>query len=244
MKVVQIIFIIMLFGFLTCSSFAQEHLAFSTFHTSVRGLIFKDILTEAYQKIGISVTVTPYPARRGLEHANIGKLDGEAGRLEHISSQYPNLIMIPVPIFLNKMVAFTKNTEIQITDWADMRPYNITSMIGLKYTESKLEGFEHVELVTTIQQAFKKLDVGRADIVVFSLFDGVNIINKLSLQGVRPITFEQIPSYHFLHNKHSKIVPAITVVLRSMEREGRLKEIISEYMEKLEEGKAFEVPQN
>jgi polar amino acid transport system substrate-binding protein len=236
MKVLQSIVLAMLCGMAACSSSAQEHVELSTFQTSVRGLLFKDILTEAYQRIGMTINVTPYPARRGLSLANDGILDGEAGRLEQIHPQFPNLVMIPVPIFLNRTVAFTKDPDMQITAWDDMRPYHVTTMLGLKYTESKLEGFEHVEFVGTIQQAFRMLELGRTDVVVFALLDGLNVINELSLQGVVPNVFEHIPSYHFLHKKHTAIVPAITKALQEMEREGRLQAVATEYRKRLEEG--------
>lgn len=220
---------------------AQEPLEFSTFHTSVRSLIFKEILSEAYGRLGIRVTVTPYPAKRGLSYADKGQLDGEAGRLAHIAQTYPNLRMIPVPIYQNRTTAFVRDPSLKITGWEDMRPYRINSMFGLKYTESRLRDFDRVEFVPTIQQAFRKLAKGRTDIVVFALLDGLNVINELSLKNITAVPFEQIPSYHFIHQKHKALIPAITEALTQMQGDGRLREIAQKYKEQLERGGHFDI---
>lgn len=221
---------------------AQQHLTISSMQTSIRGIIFNEILTEAYQNIGMTISIKPYPAQRGLVYANDGVTDGEAGRLETIEQQYPNLLKVPIPIFVNKTTAFTKNPTITIENWEDMRPYHITIMIGLKHTETMLQGFDHVESVATIQQAFKKLEAGRADIVVFALFDGMNILNELGLKEIRAQSFEEIPSYHFIHKKHREILPAITEALKEMEQTGRLQDIASRFQQALEGGRVFDVP--
>jgi len=223
------------------SVYARERFKFSPFPTSVRGLVFKEILTEAYQQIGIDISVTPYPARRGLELANNGILDGEAGRLKHVAPAYPNLLIVPVPIFHNSTVAFTKRNDITINDWEDLRPYSIVSMLGLKHTESKLTGYERVYFTRTIQKAFTLLDRRRYDITVFALFDGINMINALALKKIRALPFENIPSYHFINSKHRQVLPAITKALEHMKATGRLQHIAARFQKRLEEGYYYRI---
>lgn len=220
---------------------AYPTLEFATFSTSVRAIIFKEILTEAYQRIGIKILVAPYPARRGIELADIGILDGEAGRLAHIQDLYQNLIMVPVPIFTNSTVAFTKNKQIKISSWDDLSHYSVTSMLGLKYTESKLKGHPQAHFVNSIQKAFSLMDKQRYDITIFSLHDGLNVINQLPLNGVQTIPFETIPSYHFIHKKHVKLLPEITRALQEIKTEGLIDKISSEFLANLEAGNFYDV---
>lgn len=243
-RIIRIIVLVCCFGVMWAEQpCAQEHLTFSSVQSSVRGLIFKEILTEAYQRIGITIKFTPYPAQRGLIYADRGTTDGEAGRLKKIKHLYPNLLMVPVPIFINNTTAFTKHLDLKVTKWDDLRPYSINTMIGLKHTEEKLKGFERVINVARIQDAFKKLNMDRTDIVIFSLYDGLNIINKLGLENIRALSFEEISSYHFIHQKHSALLPAITEALQQMEKEGRLNAIAKTFKKKLEAGAWLDVAQ-
>lgn len=212
--------------------YAQETLTFSTVDHPVRNHILKEILTEAYSELGININIMTMPARRGIIMANNGEFDGEVGRLKHIAPTFPNLLIVPVPIYNNKMVAFTKIADIQIGDWKDMRPYRVATMAGLKYTESKLLGFKQTYLLDTLEQAFIMLNLGRVDMVACSLIDGQNIINKLSIKGTRSLLVEQNPSYHYIHKKHRKLLRMITKSLKEMEQGGRIQEIAMKLIKK------------
>lgn len=235
------IFILLFFLLAPCPALAKAPLRFSTFHSSVRALIFQEILTTAYNRINVEIRVLPYPGRRGIKYADKGLLDGEAGRLKHVSPLFPNLVMVPVPIFHNQTAAFTKNWEIKIHGWQDLRPYIVTSMLGLKYTENKLKGFPRVHFTPTINEAFEELELFQADITIFALLDGLNIINGMKLKNVTPLVFEEIPSFHFIHKKHTALLPDITASLEQMAAAGELEAIANRYRRGLEKGTHFDL---
>lgn len=209
---------------------AQEKLVFTTFPSPGISLVFERVLQKAYQRIGIKVEFRELPGERAIQIANEGKADGEAGRTDIITKRYTNLVKIPVPIFLAKIVVFSKNVELPVDmGWESLKPYRIGTLIGYMYIESNLQGMRYWSL-PTYEQIFKMLDAGRLDIAVLSKLDGLGVINNLDIKGVKTLEppLVTIPTYHFLHERHEKLVPQITASLQQMEKEGILKKIWDE----------------
>lgn len=224
---------------LTCFVSAKPMLFFSTVQSSVQGLIYKDVLTKAYSKIGFDITVTPYPALRGIELAKRGELDGEAGRLKQTAEHHSSLLMIPVPIFNNKLVAFVKDDNIKIKNWDDMLPYRVTTLHGLGYAKKKLTNHPDAHFTQTFQKSFSLLNKGRYDIVIATSYDGLNIINQLELTGFHIFPIESAISYHLISNKHKDLLPAITTSLQEMKSSGEIDEISHKYMASLKAGQYY-----
>ena len=123
---------------------AQEKLVFTTFPSPGISLVFERVLRKAYQRIGITVEFRELPGERAIQIANEGKADGEAGRADVITKRYTNLVKIPVPIFLGKIVVFSKNVELPVNiGWKSLKPYRIGTLIGYIYIESNLQGMRY-----------------------------------------------------------------------------------------------------
>jgi ABC-type amino acid transport substrate-binding protein len=83
-----------------------------------------------------------------------------------------------------------------------------------------------LELAPNLEALFRKLALGRTDVVVESRFNGC-LVKQLGLQKavlLQP-SLEVLPAYHFLHSRHAALVPRITAVLRKMESDGSIKKI-------------------
>ena len=94
------------------SADAAQKLLFSTFASAfVADDVTEAVLREAYERIGIGIAVEKFPDKRALSMADKGVTDGELFRIANIGKDYPNLIMIPVPVSFFEGVAFTKNAD-------------------------------------------------------------------------------------------------------------------------------------
>jgi polar amino acid transport system substrate-binding protein len=125
------------------------------------------VLTEAYRRIGITIKLRIVPAERSLYQSNSGDTDGEVGRIHGIENTYTNLIKVPTPVSYFEVMAFTKNLKFQVNGWESLKPYRIVARRGIKYAEKNTENMNR-EFTDNFQQAFRLLDIGRADICKIS----------------------------------------------------------------------------
>ncbi|MCP4352592.1 MAG: transporter substrate-binding domain-containing protein [Desulfobacterales bacterium] len=219
------------------SGYAQDDLVFSKPDDPVAN-ISEEILKEAYQKIGIRISTTTFPAERAIRMSNSGRRDGEVNRVKGLDERYPSLVMVPVEINILEGVVFTTNVSFPVTGWESLRPYNIGIRIGTKFAETGTAGMD-VDKVPKNIQLFKKLSAGRNDIVVTSRLEGLWEIKKLGLKNIRILEppLMKLSLYHYLHKKHIKLVPEIEKILKKMKQEGRILTIRKNFISKLSEKK-------
>lgn len=207
---------------------AQEHLVFSQVYSNQKNqfIVGERILKEAYSKIGImDIEFRDLPIERALIMSNAGDTDGEFLRIAGIEQSYPNLLMIPVMIDSNDIVVYTKKAEFAVAGWQSLSPYTIGFVRGFKAAEKNTEGMK-VEIVTTIDQAFLKLDTGRNDVVVDFRNSRCRLKN-LNISGIKILDppLARIKLYHYVHKRHTALAVKIEEVLAHMERDGELQSI-------------------
>lgn len=208
-------------------SYAQETLKFSKpgpldYHAQIS----EEILKEAYNRIGITVTTIEFPGERALRQSNSGNVDGEVNRIQGIKGKYPNLRIVPVAINALKGYVFTKNQKIRIKDWESIRPFKIGLRIGAKYAEYGTADMDFVKAASN-ELVFRMLDRGRVDVAISTELEGSLTIQKLELEGISLMEppLVTLDLFHFLHKKHILLVPLITNALEAMAREGRIQKI-------------------
>lgn len=204
---------------------AQVLLVFSGTDDPI-AVVVKRTLTEAYQRIGIQIETRTFPAQRALVMSNNGMVDGEQARVMGIEKEYPNLIMVPVAVYVIEGVVFTKDSTIRIAGWDSLKPYNIGIRRGTVFAERGTQGM-NVFPSKNNNVLFLKLGSGRVDIVVTNRIVGLDQINQLQLQGITvlepPLVAKNL--YHYLHKKNEHLLPEITKALQQMEAEGRIQAI-------------------
>lgn len=180
--------------------------------------IAEQILREAYRRLGINLNVHKLPGERTLVYANDGKMDGELYRKLGMEREYPNLIIIPVPLQTYEIVIFTRGTSFFVSGWESLRPYTLGFVRGIKIVQENTQGMK-VEAVPAMPQAFEKLMMGRTDLVLGNRSSGMAIIKAMNLEGVTVLEppLASFPVFHYLHKKHEALVPELTRVLRLMQ---------------------------
>lgn len=207
----------------TCHS--EQILTFSLLNDPVSKVSLK-VLQEAYKNIDVEIQYIDFPSERALVESNNGRIDGEVNRIQGVNQQYSNLIMIPVVVNKIEGTVFSKNVTIPIAGWESLKPYKIGLRRGTKFAEQGTQGMD-VQVVKDNRSLFLMLDKGRFDIAVVDRLSGLAQIKKLHLKEVTVMgpPLATINLYHYLHKKHSALVPAITEALQKMETEGRIKTI-------------------
>ena len=205
-------------------------LLFSTFESRGMGRLFKRILEEAYARIGYVAAFAEVPAERALVMSDSGTVDGEAGRAAVIEPRCPNLVRVPTPIYINRVVGITRQDGITPnTTWEDLSSYRVGVLLGYRNIGKRTALMNRV-VVSSYPQLFNLLLQGRVDVAVVEYFDVLPALRSLDMKTVRlllpPLSFT--PMYHYLHRRHAALVPKVNGALREMAAEGRMESIVRE----------------
>jgi ABC-type amino acid transport/signal transduction systems, periplasmic component/domain len=208
---------------------SAQHLALSTDgappHSRPDGTGFEDrIVTEAFRRIGISVTLERQPSERALHNANAGLNDGNYVRIAGLSRHYQNLVMVPEPVSEFPFTVFTRDPALKAATWADLRGRQVACVTGWKLVEQELAGLATLQHVRDEDALFALLDKGRAEVVVSGLFTGQEVIRRKGYQGMRALSppLANPPMYVYLNKRHAALVPKLAESLRKMRADGTL----------------------
>ena len=188
--------------------------------------IAERVLSEAYRRLGMSMTVVKVPGERSLFSADHGQVDGELYRKVGMEREYPNLRIVPVPLLNYEMVIFTLGTTFVVNGWDSLRPFTIGFVKGIKIIEQNTQGMK-LEPTATMKQAFLKMTLGRSDIVVANRNSGLAILKEMKLTEVKVLEppLATFPVFHYLHKKHEALIPKLTTVLQQMQKEKLIEKI-------------------
>ena len=180
------------------------------------------IITEAFRRIGIQVQIITQPPERALINANEGAIDGDCWRVSGNEARYPNLVMVPEPVDEASIKVFTRDPDMRITGWADLKPYDVAFINGWKILEAKVTATRTLDRVKDIDALFVLLDKGRTDAALVDPVMGQAVVRRRGLTGIRilepPLTRQDM--YMYLHRRHADLVPRLTETLRQMKRDG------------------------
>lgn len=218
-----------LLGMLPAHAFAQSMpvMTLSTLDGSdPAATVAELVLREAYRRLGREVKVQRLPGERALMYANTGKTDGELYRKLGLNRQYPNLVIVPVPLLTFELVIFSRGTSFTVNGWESLRPYTLGFVRGNKIAEENTKGMR-VEPVPNLELAFSKLVMGRTDLVLSHRASGMSIVRSLQLEGITVLEppLAAFPAYHYVNIKHAALVPELTRVLKQMQADRTIERI-------------------
>lgn len=204
---------------------AKDKLVFSGLRNSKLGVMVEEVLKQAYRRIGIESEIRWLPGMRALQMADNGEVDGAQLRVAGIRKKYTHLLMIPVPVYVTQIVAFSKDPEISVDGWGSLKPYRLGAPNGYTAILDNIQGFNFWEV--TYVQIFKMLDKNHVDLGIVDRFNGTITVHDLQLKDIHilDLPLAEIAFYHFLHEKHRPLVPRITASLQQMEQEGEIRQI-------------------
>jgi len=219
--------------FLPFTLFAHTYI-FSGANENVVQIIASKILKVAYQRADIPIRVVFLPPQASLEASSSGRLDGELARIKNISKIYPNLVQVPISLIEVEAVAFSKDTNISIKTWDDLKNYNFTIVKGTKFIEKSTQAYDKT-LTNTFLEAFDALKEDKTDIIVIPRKAAIRLILRdeyINIKAVSPI-LQQLKLYHFVHQKNKHLIPIIFPILKQMQERGEIEYIKKSYLRSL-----------
>ena len=221
-------------------TFAAEKLNINTgdappLHKPDQSGFIDSILHQAFSRIGHEITINYLPAERSLQNANAGIDDGDSDRIAGLERIYPNLMAVPESIMDWEFVAFSKQSNIQLSSWRDIKPYSIAYITGWKIFERNTEDIRVVTPVDDVHQLFSLIINDRSDIALYEKWQGLSHLHKQKRNDVfvlsSPLAIK--PKFLYLHKKHHKLIPQLAEALKIMKNDGSYQKIYGKVLEPL-----------
>jgi len=192
-------------------------------HNDVTDDIAREVLTVAYQRIGITFVVKEMPAARALAESSSGLVDGEFQRRGGLSETYPDLLQVKVPINWLDFCVFSRDVNFKPNGWKSLQPYRIGYHHGIVVIEDGTKGM-NVDPADTNELVMRKLIAGRTDIAVMNSIDGQLLLRQINDKSIimlqPPVAHLQL--YHYLHRKNADIAKKLEKTLQAMQADGTI----------------------
>ncbi|SHO52364.1 TIGR02285 family protein [Desulfopila aestuarii] len=198
-------------------------------------LAAREVLREAYMRIGYDVQFQHLPAKRSLEFANLGKTDGDIARIKGTETVYPNLIAVPSPVIQFEGMAYTKSVTRKISSWSDLKGLKIGVIRGERYSTIGTEGMNPF-FAENMHHMFKLLADRRIEIAVAGRRSGQMVIQKYfpdsGIHAVGQPLYAR-PLFHFVHKRNKDLADKLDVVLADMATQGEIETIVDQAFQKM-----------
>lgn len=181
----------------------------------------ENLIIRAYQQLGIAAEIIRMPAKRSLIEASKNTwVDAELARVEAAQGILNDYIKVPFALRTFDILAYSNDKLFSISSWAGLRDYKVVTLRGLIGITLKLkqQGIPYHD-TTNVEQIFKMLESGRAEVALlpgdFGAKPGQGVI------GREFATISKVGSmelYHFIHKRHSDLVPDLTQALKNLRR--------------------------
>ncbi|RLD35681.1 MAG: hypothetical protein DRI73_02100 [Bacteroidetes bacterium] len=194
---------------------------------------FYDILLkEVFDNLGIDIKINHLLSKRSIQNADNGIDDGEYARIEGMDNEYKNLRLVPESLVDFNFVAFSRNSDLAISDWSSLSDYNIAFINGWMIFHNNVPLTTNITKVKDADALFKMLLNDRVDLILYSRLRGLSKIKKDSLADIilldHPLSTRGM--YLYLHYRYEDIIPDIVSSLKGLKGSGRYEEIMKEYL--------------
>lgn len=176
---------------------------------------------------GIVCEFVSLPSARSLDAFGQGELDIEGPRNSTVETNFSNIVKIPEAIFVNELVAFSKDSNIKLSGWNSLKRFRVAYVRGWKIYENNVKNVKDLEILNHQEALFKFLDEGRTDVILLSRISGLKVISDLSLKGIAaiepPLVVKNL--YLYMNKKHEKLAPIFAKILHDMKSDGTYQQI-------------------
>lgn len=187
----------------------------------------KNVLKEAYRRIGHQVVFKKFSATDALQASNSGELDAELQRISGTEESYTNLLRLPIPINYITGAVYTNNIEFPISGWHSLRPYKIGIVKGILFAMKGTKGM-NVNIFNSYSEMFSALNNGNIEVSVLPRINGNLQLSKHSAKSNLKVLdgdLEMIFLYHFLHKKNQHLYQPLKKTLKRMLLDGTIRSI-------------------
>lgn len=186
-----------------------------------------ELMTLVYKQLGYTLKIVDFDYQSALVAANEGVLDGQLGRVSDVSEQYPALIKINIPILHSnlQLLSYCEKCSVSESSSIVIIGSHLAPAGYLKAHDYKGELIEVKSSSTQLNLLIQK-KVSAALAIDFHI---KKYLDKLQSLDITNRAVHKINIYHYVHKKHTKLVPKINQVLEKMMEKGTIKMLKQKY---------------
>lgn len=197
-------------------------------------VITQKILLKAYSEANISTKFIYTNLEQSLINSNNGTYDGEIARIKDITKKYKNLVIVPISTITIEAIAFSKNKNLHIKSWDDLKNKNFLIVRGVKFIENATKDIKK-EYADSFSEALKMLNDDKIEIVVVPKLSGLTSIYQNQYKDIKMVSksLKSVDLYHFVHKKNKHLVKILTPILQKMQDRNEMLYIKRSYLRSL-----------
>ncbi len=190
------------------------------------------IYEKAFDRLGYSLVVKQFPAKRASIMADRGSVDGELLRANDYIHTHPNLIRVEVsPFYPQTYAAYSMDSTVKLDGWQSLEGtvYKINYKRGYQRAKEKLVPIvapENLEAINRSVLGLRKLIIGRIEIYIDAEHTINTILTTKEFKGTPVHTagiMESITMHAYLHKRHEKLASKLSQMLGQMKLSGEIK---------------------
>jgi len=208
------------------TSDSEPHLTINTisqppFTTKNKDGFLDLLISEAFNRVGVSFNIVRLPAERGLIAANDGLIDGDLPRIKGLSKNYKNLVIVPEKIRDTDFCALSKNPDISAKP-NELKKHVVGHIKGWKIYDKMMAGSAKIITADSAEQLFRLLKLNRIDVALYNCINGLAVSRKIDIKQIKILQppFPKGKMYLYLNKKHKKLIPKLSKALRDIKIEG------------------------
>lgn len=192
---------------------------------------FTDLLIpKLFKRLGIEATLVVNKASaRAINLANDGVDDGIAARIEGLEAKFPNLVLVPEPIFVNDFVACGLGPMPDRTNWENLGSYRISYIIGWQIFDNNVRPNRELLLAKDAEQLFLLLKAGKTDLILHERMQALWLAKDAGLRiKIAEPPLARVKMFIYLHRRHADLVPKLSAELAAMKADGSYQAIVKQ----------------
>lgn len=192
------------------------------------------VITRAYERLGIKVTVERKPIARSLLDADAGLHDAELGRVLETEKEVKHLIRIVEPVGEIRYTPYVlRGAAVPFTNWQTLKQSGLRlgTRFGTRVPEAHL-GNALTERPKTQDALLKMLVARHVDVAIGSqtmMRATLADMREAGVPGVGDVVelppLDRQPLYHYLHQRHAALVKPLNAELKKMHQDGSIQKI-------------------
>lgn len=193
--------------------------------------IAERLAAEAFRRIGRELEIVTVPTERSLMNANAGIDDGELVRVGGLEKLYPNLRMIPEPLFKMEFSAFVVDSGIGVAGgWEGLARHRVGIVRGWKIVEEKVSDHPAVARFNFPKEMFAALGSGAIDVAVIGRAVGVEQAKMAGIDAhaVEP-PLHTTDGFMYINARHAPLVERLRDALVGMKKDGKYAAILKDF---------------
>ena len=186
-------------------------------YSPVTNEVAMKIVTKAAEQAHIQLEFLSLPLARSAAMANNGEIDGELIRIADITKMFPNLMVVPTPIYREGTAVYFKDPKYLKSSRQELSQLKTVILQSLYVAKKHTQGMTVFE-TSNQESAFNMLTNERVDQFITLHVDAEAAIKQLQIQVVRHPNYWRYENFYFILNKkHENLVPLFDKELKKLE---------------------------